>query len=138
VTWTGAKDPRSAAEEAAQAEEAHRQVERSRVEMMRNYAETRDCRRQVLLNYFGEPFQDPCEGCDNCDAGLTIPEDRASQPFSFNSRVRHERFGDGLVVRYEGADKVVVLFDEAGYRMLAVEVVAEGGIIEPIDAAPPP
>src|SRR3984893_10899480 len=31
------------------------------------YAETRDCRRGMILRYFGEEFgQVPCDGCDNC------------------------------------------------------------------------
>jgi ATP-dependent DNA helicase RecQ len=35
-------------------------VDRSRVEMMRGYAETRQCRRQFLLAYFGETLPEPC------------------------------------------------------------------------------
>jgi ATP-dependent DNA helicase RecQ len=34
---------------------------------MVHYAETRECRRVVLLDYFGEEFpQQQCNGCDNC------------------------------------------------------------------------
>jgi ATP-dependent DNA helicase RecQ len=107
-------------------------VEESRVDMMRSYAETSDCRRQFLLNYFGEDFDDPCPNCDNCLAGVNIIEDAAEQPFPINTRVRHASFGTGLVVRYEGGDKAVVLFDEAGYRTLSVPLVAEGNILETV------
>ena len=37
--------------------EARRRLERSRLEMMRGYAETTGCRRQFVLAYFGELTQ---------------------------------------------------------------------------------
>ena len=45
---------------AAEAEEMRRSFDRSRVDMMRAYAETDDCRRAFILSYFGEPFEPPC------------------------------------------------------------------------------
>jgi ATP-dependent DNA helicase RecQ len=132
VRWKRGAKPEEVAREAADAELAHRRVEESRVDMMRTYAETSDCRRQFLLNYFGEHFDDPCPSCDNCLAGVNIIEDAAEQPFPINTRVRHASFGTGLVVRYEGDDKTVVLFDEAGYRTLSVSLVAEGNILEAV------
>jgi ATP-dependent DNA helicase RecQ len=41
-------------------------VDRTRVEMLRGYAETRECRRQILLAYFGETLPEPCGNCDRC------------------------------------------------------------------------
>jgi ATP-dependent DNA helicase RecQ len=132
VRWTAGAEAEPAAATAAEAEEAHRRVEQSRVDMMRSYAETTDCRRQFLLNYFGEHFEDPCPHCDNCLAGVNIAEHPTSQPFPLNSRVRHASFGTGLVVRYEGEDKTVVLFDEAGYKTLSLELIVDGEILEPV------
>jgi ATP-dependent DNA helicase RecQ len=44
--------------------------------------------------------------------------------------VTHDEWGDGVVQRYEeGA--VVVLFDEAGYRKLALDVVLERELLTP-------
>ncbi len=120
-----------AAAAAAAAQEAHRRIEQSRVEMIRAYAETRDCRRQFILNYFGEPFDDPCPNCDNCDSGRSIAEDAAVQPFPLNSRVRHPTWGGGLLVRYEGGDKTVVLFDDVGYKTLSVPMVIDGDLLRP-------
>ena len=54
---------------AADAEERRRAFDRSRVDMMRAYAETDTCRRGFVLSYFGEPVAGPCGHCDNCEAG---------------------------------------------------------------------
>lgn len=105
-----------------------RNLEQSRLDMIRAYAETDDCRRQFVLNYFGEEFDDPCDACDNCLAGRTIIEDRDSLPFPLNARVEHDSMGRGVVVRYEG-DKVVVLFERAGYKSLAVPVIRDKGLL---------
>ena len=93
----------------------------------KSYAETVDCRRQFLVNYFGEPFEDPCDACDNCEAGMVVTE--AKVPFALNSRVRHQRRGGGLVMRYEG-DKITVLFDEAGYKTLSLDLVTSKNLLE--------
>jgi ATP-dependent DNA helicase RecQ len=118
-------------EAAMQMQQARRQFDRSRIEMMRGYAETQDCRREYLLNYFGEPFEGPCGFCDNCDAGISVEENLEQMPFPLNSRVVHKTWGEGLVLRYEGG-KMVVLFDEVGYKTLAVDIVTEKGLLEPV------
>jgi ATP-dependent DNA helicase RecQ len=103
-----------------------RRVEQSRIEMLRGYAEDDACRRELLLTYFGEPFEPPCGACDNCEAGLSA-EDRPGPeepPFEVDSRVRHKAWGPGRVLRYDG-DRMVVLFDKAGYRTLSVTTVLE-------------
>jgi superfamily II DNA helicase RecQ len=45
-------DLEEASEEAARAQEHRGQFDRSRVEMIRGYAEAHACRREYLLNYF--------------------------------------------------------------------------------------
>jgi ATP-dependent DNA helicase RecQ len=123
-------DLSGAVEEAAQIQKSRRQFDRSRIEMMRGYAEVRDCRREYLLNYFGEPFSAPCGFCDNCDAGITPQESKEEMPFPLNSRVVHTAWGEGVVLRYEG-DKIIVLFDEIGYKALARDIVLEKGLLKP-------
>jgi ATP-dependent DNA helicase RecQ len=123
-------DLEEAAERAVAAQDHRRQFDRSRVEMMRGYAELRDCRREFLLNYFGEELEPPCGNCDNCDAGL-VDGGHGERPFPLGARVRHEDWGEGLVQRYE-RDTMTVLFDEAGYKTLAVELVERGALLEPL------
>lgn len=120
------------AEEAAQMHESRRQYDRSRVEMMRGYAELRHCRREYLLNYFGEPFAAPCYFCDNCVAGITDEdEDEEPRPFPLNSNVIHTTWGDGTVLRYED-DKIVVLFESVGYKTLSLDIVMENNLLKPV------
>ncbi|MCB5177975.1 RecQ family ATP-dependent DNA helicase [Streptomyces antimicrobicus] len=55
-----------AAARAGEAAAARRRLDRSRVEMMRAYAETTGCRRRFLLGYFGEEHDGACGNCDVC------------------------------------------------------------------------
>jgi ATP-dependent DNA helicase RecQ len=120
-----------AAQEAIRAQERYQHYLRSRLEMIRGYAEVRDCRREYLLNYFGEKLEEPCGFCDNCKAGVVV-EDSGSKPFPLSSRVVHSSWGEGLVMRYEG-DKMVILFDEVGYKTLSVHLVKQRGLIKQAD-----
>jgi ATP-dependent DNA helicase RecQ len=123
-----AHPPRDALRRAAEAEEHRRSFERSRVDMMRAYAETSECRRAFLLSYFGEPFTPPCGFCDNDEAGRSGPP-RTDVPFAIGARVAHATWGEGVIQRYE-EDAVVVLFDDAGYKTLAVGVVVTRGLLQ--------
>ncbi|HEY2713430.1 MAG TPA: DNA helicase RecQ [Chthoniobacterales bacterium] len=52
--------------------ESEARIAREQLRQMVHYAETRECRRAVLLRYFGEERpNEPCDGCDNC---LNPPE----------------------------------------------------------------
>jgi ATP-dependent DNA helicase RecQ len=122
-------DISAAAELAVQAQERRQQFERSRLEMMRGYAEVRNCRREYVLNYFGEKLAQPCGFCDNCKAGITEHQDEGQKPFPLNSRVVHKTWGEGLVMRYEG-DKMVILFDQVGYKTLGIEIALRRGLVK--------
>jgi ATP-dependent DNA helicase RecQ len=122
--------PEEAVMRADSVTEARERLQRSRVEMMQAYAETRGCRRQPLLSYFGAPAGPPCGNCDNCAAGggETDPE---QSPYPLASRVAHAEWGQGLVMRYED-DRIVVLFDQVGYKTLSLDAVAARGLLEPV------
>jgi ATP-dependent DNA helicase RecQ len=112
------------AEEVIRLHENRRQVVKSRLDMIQGYAEATGCRREYLLNYFGEDLEEPCGFCDNCARGSVHEENEGPMPFPLNSHVTHTAWGKGLVMRYEG-DKVVVLFDDVGYKTLSLEIVTE-------------
>jgi ATP-dependent DNA helicase RecQ len=119
----------AAAVEASQAQtEREDEVERTRLAMMRHYAEHTGCRRSFLLTYFGQDYRGPCGNCDN---DLGHAEAAPSEvPFAVGGRVLSERWGQGTVQRYDG-DQVTVLFDEHGYRQLYVPVVLARGLLRP-------
>jgi ATP-dependent DNA helicase RecQ len=116
------------------AEQAHRTAERHRrqsetaVELVRRYAETTDCRRRLLLQLLGESHRQACRRCDNCAAGTAT--EQVELPYPLGSRVRHPEWGDGIVQQYE-ADRVVVLFDDAGFRTLSLPLVSEEHLLVP-------
>ncbi len=46
--------------------EEHKRAEQHRLNAMLGLCEITSCRRQALLNYFGDPLPDPCGNCDTC------------------------------------------------------------------------
>lgn len=115
------------ANEAVRFHENRRQVVRSRLAMVQGYAEVIGCRRKYLLNYFGEEMDKPCGFCDACESGF-IAADSSSMPFPANSRVTHTSWGQGQVMRYD-EDKIVVLFDDVGYKTLSIEIVINNRLL---------
>jgi ATP-dependent DNA helicase RecQ len=108
---------------ASEAETAREdEVERSRLEMMRRYAEHTGCRRSFLLSYFGQDYPGPCGNCDN-DRTLAGGNTTA-RPFAVGERVTSDRWGEGTVQRYDG-DQLTVLFDDHGYRDLLLPLVVQ-------------
>ncbi|MGR5120734.1 ATP-dependent DNA helicase RecQ [Vibrio astriarenae] len=76
-----------------------KQVESHKLNAMSAFAEAQTCRRQVLLNYFGEYREKPCGNCDIC---LDPPQhfdatEQAQKALSCVYRV-NQSFGIGYVV----------------------------------------
>ncbi len=76
-----------------------KQVETHKLNAMSAFAEAQTCRRQVLLNYFGEYRKEPCGNCDIC---LDPPKrfdatEQAQKALSCVYRV-NQSFGIGYVV----------------------------------------
>ncbi len=50
----------------SQGSEEHKRAEQQRLNAMLGLCEITTCRRQALLNYFGESLPEPCGNCDTC------------------------------------------------------------------------
>lgn len=118
------------AKAAGEAQAKIQQYASSRLEMMRHYAEAPACRREFLLNYFGDAYEGPCDNCDRCEAGTTHSNDANDHPFPLQSTVQHTAWGPGTVMHYEG-ERITILFEEAGYRTLDLNLVAENDLLKP-------
>jgi ATP-dependent DNA helicase RecQ len=129
-----------AVERAVQIAEQRREMVRSRIDMVRAYAETTDCRRRLLLGYFGEQLADPCGNCDDCEAGTSTAVDPGvaaqarAEGMGTTAEVQHPEFGAGTVMSTEN-DRVTVLFAEHGYRTLSLDAVREHDLLEPVEKA---
>ncbi|WP_448071012.1 RecQ family ATP-dependent DNA helicase [Georgenia yuyongxinii] len=74
VAAVGSEAPSRVVARAEDLTDSRERINRSRVEMVRGYAETLECRRRFLLGYFGEPHPGGCGACDVCRRDL--PTDR--------------------------------------------------------------
>jgi ATP-dependent DNA helicase RecQ len=103
---------------------------------MRGYAETTQCRRQFLLGYFGEQLDQPCGNCDTCSAGTAQQQAAIDEntPFPVETPVEHSEWGNGIVMRVED-DRLVVLFDEVGYKTLGIRAVLDNDLLRARTAA---
>jgi len=50
----------------SQGSEQHKRIEQHRLNAMLGLCEITSCRRQALLDYFGEIYPEPCGNCDSC------------------------------------------------------------------------
>jgi ATP-dependent DNA helicase RecQ len=82
--------------------EEEQRIARQQLRQVLDYAESTECRRAVLLGYFGESFAPPCGACDNCSTPRSIC-DRSVEARQFLSCVarlaqRGQRFGAAHVI----------------------------------------
>lgn len=131
-------DPAAAVSDALERVEERERIDQSRIEMMRSYAETRRCRRQVLLGYFGDELDEPCGNCDTCAAGVVDDGEElggeTDSGFQVDDRVRHREWGPGTVMSVED-DRMTVFFEAEGYRVLSLELIEEKDLLERVSVA---
>lgn len=131
---------------AVEHDEQRRAHERTRGEMVRAYAQTNGCRRQFLLQYFGEyDTPDFCGMCDRCVPRTTaparvvatpVPDSALESPFRPGDAVEHATWGQGIV-QHVAEDSLTALFDAAGYRTLDLRTVLERNLLRPATADSP-
>ncbi|WP_374947112.1 RecQ family ATP-dependent DNA helicase [Agreia sp.] len=139
----GRHSPAGAARIARERAEAQHRVEKSRVQMVRSYAETIECRRIFLLGFFGEELPRPCGNCDTCASGSAAEEHArehhaggaggGAAAFRVEERVQHATWGAGVVMRVED-DRITVFFDDEGYKVLSVEAVRQHRLLAALPA----
>ncbi len=85
--------------EQSEASDAHKAVQRQKLDSLVALAELASCRRQALLAYFGERMAEPCGNCDNClNPPATIDGTVMAQKALSAVYRTGQRFGVGYVV----------------------------------------
>jgi ATP-dependent DNA helicase RecQ len=126
VRWNELMSVPSSLEASAEKSTREKEVQSSRLEMMRRYAEHTGCRRSFLLTYFGQNYPGPCSNCDNDLQRPATPH--WEEPFPIGARVATEHWGEGTIQRYD-RDQVTILFDDHGYRDVLVSTLLEKNLI---------
>lgn len=128
--------------QALELEERRQEHDRSRAEMVRAYVQAAGCRRQFLLQYFGDydaPSQ--CGRCDRCLPRRDAPEHIRVQhlapapptnPFAPGDAVEHSAWGRGTV-QHVTDEQITAHFDTAGYRTLDLRTVLAEALLRPLD-----
>jgi len=83
----------------SQAPPERRALERRKLDAMLGFCETAECRRQVLLRYFGEELPERCDNCDTCLHPVEIVEGTIAAQMALSCVKRTgERYGVGYLV----------------------------------------
>jgi len=81
------------------ADDRHRWIERQKFNAMLGYCESVACRRQVLLNHFGEKMSQACGNCDTCLNPVETYDGTVAAQKALSCIYRTgQRFGSGHVV----------------------------------------
>ncbi len=95
--FNGARD--SVSEADAPGALNHQIVVKRRLDSMLGYAESVRCRRQVLLEFFGEALPEPCGNCDICDGVVETFDGTVLAQKALSCVYRTgQRFGAGYLI----------------------------------------
>ncbi|MGL4608783.1 MAG: DNA helicase RecQ [Trueperaceae bacterium] len=84
--------------EESQAGDMYKRVENQKLEKLIGFCETARCRRQVLLEYFGESAE-PCDNCDTCRNPVQTFDGTVQAQKFLSTVVRtQQRFGAGYLI----------------------------------------
>jgi ATP-dependent DNA helicase RecQ len=137
-------------EQGAEAEQPGRSA---RLQAMVRYAESRECRRRLLLGYFGEDLVEPCDNCDICQLGedgralvdVTVQAQkyfscvrRTGEQFGMNHIIQVLRGSKAQKVLARGHDRLSTYgigMEHSGqeWRQLAQQFIAQGLLDQDMD-----
>jgi ATP-dependent DNA helicase RecQ len=130
--------------------DAHKRVERHKLDAMLGLCDLTGCRRQALLAYFGETLAEPCGNCDNClEPPQTWDATRVAQKALSCVHRTGQRFGvaylidvllgkqDERIQRF-GHDRSTVFgigteLDATGWRSVYRQLIARGLLAVDLD-----
>ena len=76
-----------------------KEADHARLNALLGLAEALNCRRQVLLAYFGEEMEEPCGNCDLCEKPPALFDGTTAVRKALSAMLRtEERFGTGHLV----------------------------------------
>ena len=85
--------------ETSEAPDAQKRVEHQKLDALLGFCETTRCRRQVLLEYFGETLAEPCGNCDTCLEPVESFDGTEAAQKALSAVYRTgQRFGAGHVI----------------------------------------
>ncbi|PQJ94995.1 DNA helicase RecQ [Chromatium okenii] len=117
--------------EGSDADEQFKRLELRKLDGMLGFCETSECRRQVLLNYFGETLPTPCGNCDTCLEPVATWDGTTAAQMALSCIYRTgQRFGAGYL-----AD-VLLGTDSDRIRQFGHDRVSTFGIGKVVDGQP--
>ncbi|MBI2708864.1 MAG: RecQ family ATP-dependent DNA helicase [Actinobacteria bacterium] len=113
---------------------------RTEARVLEQVLEGAACLWQAICGYLGDPRSERCGHCDRCDETAREPDAGGSPAegavassrapaYAPGARLKHREFGAGTVIEHHD-DVIMVAFEEAGYRSLAVELLEDGDLLE--------
>jgi ATP-dependent DNA helicase RecQ len=136
--------------ERSESSDDRKRVERRKLDQLLGFCESVRCRRQVLLEGFGEVYPRPCGNCDNClepadtwDGSVAVQKAlsciyRTGQRFGVVHLIDVLRGADHERIRQHGHDKLTVYglgrdLDESTWRSVYRQILAGGLAVIDID-----
>jgi ATP-dependent DNA helicase RecQ len=136
--------------ERSESSDERKRIERRKLDQLLGFCESLRCRRQVLLEGFGEKYPKPCGNCDNClepadtwDGTVAVQKAlsciyRTGQRFGVGHLIDVLRGADHERIRQHGHAQLSVYglgreIDEATWRSVFRQILAAGLAVIDID-----
>jgi ATP-dependent DNA helicase RecQ len=99
-------------------ESEFKETYQEKIRRILNYAEATSCRRNILLSYFGEFNEEPCNNCDVCKNPPEFIDGKTIAQMALSAIMRtNQQIGVNLLINILRGAKTMDLFDR-GYHKL--------------------